>query len=233
MPATSSINLRVAYYAHLLQPESGHPLDDDPAMLEPAEQHLLADWIALLQPELTEAPRDEQAHQAGEWLARAFGPATRLFALTFCRELHAYLAGEDARSAALQAVADAIADQRPDVVVAHSLGSVVAYESLWAHQDRDIELLVTLGSPLAMPGVVLDRLHAGHRRRPPRVRRWVNLADVADIVAVPPSGVARQFAGVDEDIPITAGMWEFQTPGAYLRSADVAGVIFDAGRRLT
>jgi hypothetical protein len=232
MPANSSVDLRVAYYAHLLHPESGHPVDEDPAMLEPPEQQLLADWIALLQPELTESPRDERAQLAGQWLARAFGPAARLFALTFCRELHAYLAGEQARSAARQAVADAIAELEPDVVVAHSLGSVVAYESLWAHQDRDIELLVTLGSPLAMPGVVLDRLHADGHHRPPRVRRWVNLADVADIVAVPPAGVVRQFAGVDQDIPITAGMWEFQTPGAYLRSADVAGVIFGARRRL-
>lgn len=232
MPANSSVDLRVAYYAHLLHPESGHPVDEDPAMLAPAEQQLLADWIALLQPELTEVPHDQRALEAGDWLARAFGPATRLFALTFCRELHAYLAAEDARAAARQAVADAIADLKPDVVVAHSLGSVVAYETLWAHQDRDINLLVTLGSPLAMPGVVLDRLqpHAEGRGRPPRVRRWVNLADVGDILAVPPTGLGRQFDGVDQDIPISAGIWEFQTPGAYLRSADVASVIFDAGR---
>ncbi|GAB2973751.1 hypothetical protein LWP59_30275 [Amycolatopsis acidiphila] len=230
MPPNSSVDLRVAYYAHLLHPDCGHPVEEDPAMLEPAEQRLLADWVTLLHPALAETPAGERAQQAGDWLARTHGSATRLFALTFCRELQVYLSSDEAREAAQRTVADAIADFAPDVVVAHSLGSVVAYECLWAHQDHDLGLLVTLGSPLAMPGVVLDRLRPdGERGRPPRVARWVNLADVGDIVAVPAAGVARQFAGVDADVPVTAGMWEFQTPGAYLRSTDVTGMIFGAG----
>ncbi|WP_236788749.1 serine peptidase [Amycolatopsis sp. GM8] len=223
MPANSSVDLRVAYYAHLLHPESGPPVDEDPAMLAPAEQQLFLDWIGLLNPAL-----DGTVEAAGDWLARTHGSATRLFALTFCRELHAYLSDTDAREAVRQTVAEAIDAVEPDVVVAHSLGSVVAYESLWAHQNREVGLLVTLGSPLAMPGVVADQLEPGDdERRPPRVSRWVNLADPGDIAAVPPGGLARRFA-VDEDIRITAGMWEFQTPGAYLRSTDVTGVIFGA-----
>src|SRR5690242_3617575 len=51
----------------------------------------------------------------------------------------------------------------PAIVVAHSLGSVVAYEAL--HDWRgDVPLLVTLGSPLAMRAVVWPRL----RPTPPR-----------------------------------------------------------------
>jgi hypothetical protein len=230
MPPNSSVDLRVAYYAHLLHPDCGPEVEEDAAMLEPAEQQLLADWVTLLHPEPAESPLAERAQEAGDWLARAYGSATRLFALTFCRELHAYLSSGEARAAAQQAVANAIAEFQPDVVVAHSLGCLVAYESLWAHQDHDVDLLVTLGNPLAIPGVVLDRLRpAGERARPPRVARWVNLADVADILAVPAGGVSREFAGVHADVRITAGMWEFQTPGAYLRSTDVTGIIFGAG----
>lgn len=81
-----------------------------------------------------------------------------------------------------------------------------------------------------MPGVVLDRLEPGtERRKPPRVRRWINLADLADIVALPHSGLGKRFAGVERDLPVMAGMWEFQTPGAYLRCADVSRVVFDRG----
>lgn len=230
MPPNSSVDLRVAYYAHLLHPDCGPTVEEDPAMLEPAEQRLLVDWVTLLHPALAESPAEKRPREAGDWLARGFGAATRLFALTFCRELHAYLSSAEARAAAQRAVADAIADFKPDVLVAHSLGGIVAYESLWAHQEHDVDLLVTLGTPLAMPRVVLDRLQPlGKRARPPRVARWVNLADVDDILAVPAGGVSRQFARVDADVPITAGMWEFQTPGAYLRSGYVTGVIFDSG----
>lgn len=230
MPPNSVVDLRVAYYAHLLHPDCGPSVDEDPAMLEPEEQQLLVDWVTLLHPDLAESPAGERAQLAGDWLARTHGSAARLFALTFCRELQAYLSSDDVREAAQRAVADAIAEFAPDVVVAHSLGGMVAYESLWAHQQQDVGLFVTLGTPLAMPGVVLDRLRpAGERARPPRVCRWVNLTDIGDIGAVPLGDVARRFAGVDEDAAIAAGMWEFQTPGAYLRSTDVTGVIFGAG----
>jgi hypothetical protein len=229
MPPNASVDLRVAYYAHHLHPDAAPSVEEDPAHLAPEERNLLAEWVGQLRPELAEMPLPDRPQQAAEWLARAFGPATRLFALAFCRELHAYLDTPVSRAAARQAVADAIAEHRPDVVVAHSLGSVVAYESLWAQQEHEVGLLVTLGSPLAMPKVVLDHLQPSDQSRPPQVRRWVNLADVSDIVAVPASGLSTRFAGVERDIPITAGMWEFQTPGAYLRSADVNRVIFDVG----
>ena len=36
--------------------------------------------------------------------------------------------------------------------MAHFLGTVVAYEALHVHPDLHVYLLVTLGSPLALPG---------------------------------------------------------------------------------
>lgn len=227
MPPDSSVDLRMAYYAHHLKPESGHGVDDDPVALAPAEQRLLADWVTLLDPALAETAYPQSVAEAGDWLARAFGPAARLFALTFCRELNAYLE-PGARAAARREVAATIAEHQPDVVLAHSLGSVVAYESLWEHQDCQVGLFVTVGSPLAMPGVVLDRLEpARERRKPPGVRRWVNVADVADIVALPDWGLGARFDGVERDLPVLGGMWEFQTPGAYLRGAEVSEVVFE------
>ena len=55
----------------------------------------------------------------------------------------------------------------PTRVMAHSLGTVMAYEALHAHPGLHVYLLVTLGSPLALPrrrqGAFLKRASA-HRR---------------------------------------------------------------------
>jgi hypothetical protein len=68
---------------------------------------------------------------------------------------------------------------------------VVAYETLCDEKynaDWDVHMLVTLGSPLGMRAVVLDRLcprPEGRRARwPGRLRAWTNVADSTDIVAV-------------------------------------------------
>jgi hypothetical protein len=92
---------------------------------------------------------------------------------------------------------------RPDIVVAHSLGSVVAYEALHELADElDVRLLLTLGSPLALPHAVFHRLDPvpcdGKGAKPTAVRRWVNVADAGDFVAIPKGAVARVFPGAEE-----------------------------------
>ena len=51
--------------------------------------------------------------------------------------------------------------------MAHFLGTVVAYEALHAHPDLHVHLLVTLGSPLALPrrrqGAFMKRASAHSR----------------------------------------------------------------------
>jgi hypothetical protein len=69
------------------------------------------------------------------------------------------------------------------VVVAHSLGSVVALEALWQWQGGSVDLLVTIGSPLSIGGVH-TRLKKSPPGWPPRLRRWVNVADRDDMVAL-------------------------------------------------
>ncbi|MYR89215.1 hypothetical protein GTY41_30975 [Streptomyces sp. SID685] len=80
------------------------------------------------------------------------------------------------------------------VLVAHSLGSVAAYEALWHHPQWPVTTLVTIGSPLAIPRLVFERLRpppdlsggalpgAGHW--PGNAARWTNVADEGDIVAL-------------------------------------------------
>ncbi len=73
------------------------------------------------------------------------------------------------------------------VVIAHSLGSIVAWETLM-RETNQVDTLITVGSPLAMPNVVADKLQpppTGGRLLRPKIRRWVNLSHVDDWVAHP------------------------------------------------
>ena len=73
------------------------------------------------------------------------------------------------------------------VVVSHSLGSVVAYETLCARPDLPVRTLITLGSPLGI-SALLPRLvppvGSGRAQWPGGLRNWVNIADAADLVAL-------------------------------------------------
>ncbi|MFJ4814505.1 alpha/beta hydrolase [Streptomyces sp. NPDC088801] len=73
----------------------------------------------------------------------------------------------------------------PTVVVAHSLGTVVALETLSAYQG-DVPLLVTLGSPVGMRAAVGLRMRPQPLRVPGSVGRWLNFWDRDDLIAVRP-----------------------------------------------
>jgi hypothetical protein len=107
----------------------------------------------------------------------------------------------------LTTVADTIAARGARVVLAHSLGSVVAYETLWARPDLEVELLITLGSPLAPPDVVFDRLDPAPRngkgRRPPGVRRWINVAPRASSRQLRPRPAGKPRLVCDDQLDLT------------------------------
>ncbi|WP_377273113.1 hypothetical protein [Peterkaempfera sp. SMS 1(5)a] len=141
------------------------------------------------------------------------------------REVEAYTSWPGRRRAVRERVAEAIRAGRPSVLVAHSLGSVVAYETLHAFPGLEVELLVTLGSPLRVPTVVrrLDPgLRSGRGARPAGVARWVNVADVGDLVAVPP-GLSKAFP-VDQDETTDVGLG-FHGLGGYLSNGLTAAAL--------
>ena len=75
---------------------------------------------------------------------------------------------------------------RPVIVVAYSLGAVVAYEWLDRAGDSSAVQLITLGSPLGVP-VAREILtgNVGALRVPRSVSRWVNIYDADDAFAAP------------------------------------------------
>jgi hypothetical protein len=222
--------LRVAYYAHLLH--LGTPMGhDDAEFLDEDEQDLLIEWVDELAPAaVPHGQRTARARSAAEWLTRHLGDKALDFALKFVREVNAYLHSDARRRKVREAVAEAIARDRPRVLIAHSLGTVVSYETLWERRELSVDLLLTMGSPLAMPKVIFERLDpgavSGRGQRPPGVAAWANLADVGDIVAIPRAGLAPSFDGITYDAPaIVIDEAAFHSVACYLAAPQTAAVL--------
>lgn len=227
-----AVEAAVAYYAQHLAGEAAQGADD-PAHLSEPEQEMLLRWAAALgaPAEVAQGRLTQPARVAADWIARRFGldqRVVRLLVTTFCREVHRYLSDPARRAAVRATVADTIGAHRARVVLAHSLGSVVAYETLWAYPDLEVELLITLGSPLALPDVVFDRLdpapNNGKGQRPPGVRRWINIADPGDIIAVPRS-LAGFFDGMDADLTTSVGVFDAHKAAGYLSCTTTAAAL--------
>jgi hypothetical protein len=161
---------------------------------------LLALWerAASVDPQVV-PPDAEVLARTPVWAARALaalsrsrflaGVSDRLL-IADLKQVHQYFTNLKLRSAIQDSVAALIANDT-SVVVAHSLGSVVAYEVLCAVSKTTMRSFVTLGSPLGLPNLVFDRLQPKPRSHgngvrghwPGAVRMWTNVADRGDVVA--------------------------------------------------
>jgi hypothetical protein len=222
------LDLRMAYYADLLQ-AGGPPQDAEPAAVQA--------WADALDapPEVAQGYGTLPLRLFASWLARRRGLDGALvgrFVGTFLGEVERYLREPDSavRLAVRGRVEQTIEAHQPDVVIAHSLGSVVTYEALLARPDLRVDTLVTIGSPLALNGIVYQRLPAdgaGEPRRLPNVRKWINVADVGDVVAVPRS-IGHRFA-VHPEIRENIGLTSMHGAVDYLASRTVGGIVAAAG----
>ena len=118
------------------------------------------------------------------WLAaQIFGLAQR--AVPAFTQMARYLADDELRER-IGSVVAALIDGDTRIVVAHSLGSIVAWEVCHL-MDRPLPLLLTLGSPLGIGTVVYPRLRPQPPGWPGCVERWMNVAHHDDFIAVEPA----------------------------------------------
>jgi hypothetical protein len=84
--------------------------------------------------------------------------------------------------------------RQPVLLIAHSMGSVIAYDSLWelGASGRDhlrLDTLFTMGSPLGqryMQKRLKGAGSTGYERYPNNIRRWKNLSAIGDLTALDP-----------------------------------------------
>ena len=114
-----------------------------------------------------------------------------------------YLDDESRRAAVIDRARAALAAARPPVVVlAHSLGSVVMVDML-SDLPCDIDLLITLGSPLGHEAV-FSAVPVGPFPYG-RIGGWVNVVHLLDPVPFGRGLADRQPAALDTYLPVLAG----------------------------
>lgn len=225
-------DVRAAYYSHLLTErgrQGGEELGED-------AREILA---ALLEPWF---PSEAGAQGYGTWPLRTAiaklakhhrlsEKRTTWFLERFVSEVAAFFRTEGSfnpKSSVIDTVAETL--RGATIVIAHSLGSIVVYETLWRYHIN-IPILVTVGSPLAIPKVIHPQLTPapvnGLGAKPPGVERWINFADHGDIVAVPPKGIGRAFTGVNEDIHGHIAPFDFHRITNYLKCSTMGKILAD------
>ncbi|MFC6706298.1 hypothetical protein [Flexivirga alba] len=228
------LELTIAYYApalHLAARQSQLRLEQIP----PNVQVDIWSWLLAsgIPSNNAQGYATKPIRQGLEWLANHFHldhKALEAFVTQFFSEVHVYFSPRhsERRTSACRIVADAIEDNKPNAIIAHSLGSIVAYESLWNYASHEVDLFVTLGSPLALPNVVYDRLKlppvTAIHRKPPQVKHWVNIADPGDVISIL-RPISNYFEGVDENLEPSIHPLDFHLLKHYLAVPELATVL--------
>ena len=190
-----------AFYGELFRPAgkaAGDPPFDASDVAEDWERELLELWwreAARIDDEVS-GPDARTKVSTPDSVQRALDALTqsRFFsgllerALIFdLKQVRRYLDEIEVRHAACASIEEKIG---PDttVIVAHSLGSVVAYEALCTHPEWPVHTFVTIGSPLGISNLIFEKLHpspeGGVGAWPQGIARWYNIADRGDVVAL-------------------------------------------------
>ncbi|RFS19933.1 hypothetical protein DVR12_19580 [Chitinophaga silvatica] len=158
-------------------------------------------------------------------------PGLRDMALNLATsDVYQYLSLPQVRLAVGRHVSELI-DDKPCVIVAHSLGTVVAYNVLHQLPTANIDTLITLGSPLGIRAV------KNYLTKPLMMpscigKLWFNALDRNDIVALKP--LTRQHFPVTPEIvnktDLVNGTSNRHGIEGYLSDPEVAGIIYQGLR---
>ena len=233
-------DVEMAFYGDLFRPEGHRSVGLPPYGADDVAEGLERDLLRALWEEAARSdpsvpgPDAPVRFGAPGWVQRALtslshhsafaGVADRAMVADL-KQVRAFFTDPEVRAAARERVRERIG---PDtrLVVAHSLGTVVAYEALCDSADIPELDLVTLGSPLGIAGLIFDRLTpapvGGRGTRPPAVRAWTNVADRRDVVALVKE-LEPLFGGID-DRPVDNGP-KAHDASPYLTSEEVGRAV--------
>ncbi|MEV0170501.1 alpha/beta hydrolase [Streptomyces sp. NPDC050803] len=253
-----SVDVRFAYYGDLF-PGNGEPAADVAELLLDVVDERLVDprddrEAQVLRRARAQIAPEGQQQGVGSAVRHLFVGANTLMALPGLRTLGGWASGrvmvhrlgqvtdylrrghvDDAGLSIDRRIRDRVAAELdpvgPTVVVAHSLGSVVAFETLHEHAGA-VPLLVTVGSPIGMRTVVRARMRPQPLHVPAGVGRWLNFWDRDDVIVGRPelerciaanaAAVAPVSRRVDSD-----GAW-VHPAAKYLAQPGVAGPVVEA-----
>jgi hypothetical protein len=230
-------HVAAAFYGDLFRPKGAMagaqpPYTADDLDAGTYEDLLLQLWAAAAQAEPesimppgaeTHGPVWNQVQRALNQLCRSefFAGVMERALIGNLKQANHYLTDTRVRLEAQDRIAARIS---PDtrVIVAHSLGTVVAYEALCAHPEWPVTTFVTLGSPLGIRNFFFDRLRSPGTW-PEGLQRWTNIADRSDIVALEKQ-LAPSFGVKVHDVSVCNGA-SFHDASRYLTARETGEAI--------
>lgn len=226
------IDIRMAFYAHLFLKKGQQ--GDDPRQLTDEEMYLASalaeEWLeraatrssrsserSIAERELFAIRGELGVAQGSRAVARVvaqhlaklhwFARFGMFFAEKFVGQSLAqvtqYFTDPEIRRSA-QATVRSLIGRETKIVIGHSLGSVVAYESV-QQLRQPLPLFVTIGSPLGLDTIIYSRLQPQPPGFPSAVRRWVNVADRDDFFAFEPNLTSLFAAGIPPEAVFEGG----------------------------
>ncbi len=159
-----------------------------------------------------------------------FGAAAGVLYVGELRQVRRYLADPELKTRVDGIVAGKMTDDAASgarILVGHSLGSVAAWEFVRQHPEHELDLLLTLGSPLGLR-MVRSRLPEQGRTGgvPQQVGSWVNVRDLGDPVACA-GDLATWWPGVD-DRYVDNGRDDAHNASRYLSKTETGSAIADS-----
>jgi hypothetical protein len=215
-------DLAIAFYGDLFRKRVtksiSEPRYEAIDVTDPYEQELLAVWsnaVQTIEPELQRETKDIIRMPGSVQFAlltlcrsRCFANVAEHLLIARIKQISGYMNKKDNYFQDVQARVEEAVKPDTKILIGHSLGSVIAYEALCAHPEWPIETFITLGSPLGIPNLFFERLH-----RPPdyvgvwpgMVKRWTNIADEGDVVALVKQ-LKPKFGNAVEDVLVYNGI---------------------------
>jgi hypothetical protein len=166
-------------------------------------------------------------HSLAQILERRHPWLTNLVLQRIVADVKAYVDFPDVRDAVHAIVEPAIGGDKC-IVVAHSLGTVVAYWVLakLLKEKAKVPLFLTAGSPLGLRNIS-TKIVPPPRNFPTGVKRWVNLTDKRDIVALTETLDAKTFLPNIENLTDLNNGEDAHSIARYLADPRVAQAIAD------
>lgn len=230
----NSLNFHSVYWADVMYDDP----DPNPDAYKPAEPGAIKrykdSWLDYLRSQALDFGGD-----VIDSMKKLFGVDTAAEAVLEKKlpDLHRYYTEEAVRQELRRRLAKAVQDHQGKriMLVAHSMGSIIAYDVLreLGRQDpaMSISHFVTIGSPLGLPHVKYKIMQESPLVRTPSiVQRWTNLADRRDPVAVDvylKDDYEENFSGVKVTDDLVMNDWSgiHHKSYGYLRTPEFTDIV--------
>ncbi|MGB3941017.1 MAG: alpha/beta hydrolase [Candidatus Manganitrophaceae bacterium] len=173
-----------------IQPGPQLDTDPEPYLSTPPGQPIKKyrdGWLSVARAYVSDVP-GEMIQKGKEWFG--LDPITEAVLNKKLTDLGKYYKSDTNRRALRELVKKAIKENQTKriTLIAHSMGSIIAYDALrelgQTNGHLRVENLITIGSPLGLPTVAAKISEEWKLLRTPSiVKRWINLCDPRDPVA--------------------------------------------------